>query len=154
MAWRSSCWCDHRPQATLPRACGHIAPKTIPFRIAQRKPQGANFIFVCAGEFRQLCGHTFPAKISSACVPHASSPPRNRFRSRSVSVSSETGSRKCWHSVLIHCDAAEDGSLTVKVTACHFDWDEYRQIAGTTGVSCADYQLPRKTCQLESSHHL
>src|SRR5260370_29561129 len=56
-------------------------------------------------------------------------PPRNRFRSRLVSVSSETGARKCWHSVLIHCDAAEDGSLRVKVIACHFDWDESRQIA-------------------------
>ena len=39
------------------------------------------------------------------------------------------GSEEMWHSVLIHCDEAEDGSLTVRVIVCHFDWDESRQIA-------------------------
>ena len=39
------------------------------------------------------------------------------------------GSEEMWHSVLIHCDEAEDGSLTVRVMICHFDWDESRQIA-------------------------
>ena len=39
------------------------------------------------------------------------------------------GSEEIWHSVLIHCDAAEDGSLRVKVIVCHFDWEESRQIA-------------------------
>jgi hypothetical protein len=39
------------------------------------------------------------------------------------------GSDEMWHSVLIHCDAGEDGSLSIKVMVCHFDWDETRQIA-------------------------
>ena len=39
------------------------------------------------------------------------------------------GAEEIWHSVLIHCDEAEDGSLTVRVIVCHFDWDESRQIA-------------------------
>jgi len=39
------------------------------------------------------------------------------------------GAEEIWHSVLIHCDEAEDGSLTVRVMICHFDWDESRQIA-------------------------
>lgn len=39
------------------------------------------------------------------------------------------GNEEIWHSVLIHCHEAEDGSLTVKVILCHFDWDESRQIA-------------------------
>jgi hypothetical protein len=39
------------------------------------------------------------------------------------------GSEEMWHSVLIHCDEAIDGCLTIKVIVCHFDWDESRQIA-------------------------
>jgi hypothetical protein len=39
------------------------------------------------------------------------------------------GVEEIWHSLLIHCDAAEDGSLRVKVIVCHFDWEESRQIA-------------------------
>ena len=39
------------------------------------------------------------------------------------------GSEEIWHSVLIHCAGADDGSLTVKVIVCHFDWEESRQIA-------------------------
>ena len=39
------------------------------------------------------------------------------------------GTEEIWHSVLIHCGAAEDGSLRVKVIVCHFDWEESRQIA-------------------------
>jgi hypothetical protein len=39
------------------------------------------------------------------------------------------GVEEIWHSVLIHCDAADDGSLRVKVIVCHFDWEESRQIA-------------------------
>ncbi len=39
------------------------------------------------------------------------------------------GAEEIWHSVLIHCDEAEDGSLRVRVMICHFDWDESRQIA-------------------------
>ena len=39
------------------------------------------------------------------------------------------GCEEMWHSVLIHCDAGEDGSLSIKVMVCHFDWEETRQIA-------------------------
>ena len=39
------------------------------------------------------------------------------------------GSEEIWHSVVIHCAGADDGSLTVKVIVCHFDWEEARQIA-------------------------
>jgi len=39
------------------------------------------------------------------------------------------GSEEMWHSVLIRCDEANDGSLTIKVIVCHCDWDECRQIA-------------------------
>ena len=39
------------------------------------------------------------------------------------------GTEEIWHSVLIHCEEAEDGILTVRVMICHFDWDESRQIA-------------------------
>ena len=39
------------------------------------------------------------------------------------------GSDEMWHSVLIHCDAGEDGSLSIKVMVCHYDWEETRQIA-------------------------
>jgi hypothetical protein len=38
------------------------------------------------------------------------------------------GVEEIWHSLLIHCDVAEDGSLRVKVIVCHFDWEESRQI--------------------------
>jgi hypothetical protein len=52
--------------------------------------------------------------------------------SLSVSVGQRVrrdGSEEMWHSVLIHCDAGEDGSLSIKVMVCHFDWEETRQIA-------------------------
>jgi len=39
------------------------------------------------------------------------------------------GVEEIWHSLLIHCDSGEDGSLRVKVIVCHFDWEESRQIA-------------------------
>lgn len=39
------------------------------------------------------------------------------------------GSEEIWHSVLIHCAEADDGSLTVRVIVCHFDWEQSRQIA-------------------------
>jgi len=32
------------------------------------------------------------------------------------------GSEEMWYSVLIHCEESDDGSLTVKVIVCHFDW--------------------------------
>lgn len=39
------------------------------------------------------------------------------------------GNEEMWESVNIHCESGKDGSLSVKVMACHFDWDEPRQIA-------------------------
>jgi len=39
------------------------------------------------------------------------------------------GNDEMWHSVLINCEAGEDGSLAIKVWVCHYDWDETRQIA-------------------------
>jgi hypothetical protein len=39
------------------------------------------------------------------------------------------GYEEMWHSVVIQCAAAEDGSLCIKVILCHFDWEEPRQIA-------------------------
>ncbi len=39
------------------------------------------------------------------------------------------GYDEMWHSVLIHCETGEDGSLSIKVMVCHFDWEETRQIA-------------------------
>lgn len=46
------------------------------------------------------------------------------------------GNEEIWHSVLIHCGEAEDGSLTVKVIICHFDWEESRQIASIQSAPC------------------
>src|ERR1700731_1881951 len=54
---------------------------------------------------------------------------RNRFRFKVGQRVRRDGSEEMWHSVLIHCDEAEDGSLAVRVIVCHFDWDESRQIA-------------------------
>jgi hypothetical protein len=34
-----------------------------------------------------------------------------------------------WHSVVVRCEQAEEGLLTIKVILCHFDWEEVRQIA-------------------------
>jgi len=34
-----------------------------------------------------------------------------------------------WHSVIVRCEQAGDGLLTIKVILCHFDWEEVRQIA-------------------------
>ncbi len=60
------------------------------------------------------------------------------------------GKEEIWHSLLIQCKEAEDGSLTVKVIICHFDWDESRQIASiqsAPGRKGGD--IPALVCDLE-----
>jgi len=39
------------------------------------------------------------------------------------------GYEEMWHSLLILCALGDDGSLSIKVMACHYDWDDTRQIA-------------------------
>jgi len=60
------------------------------------------------------------------------------------------GNEEIWHSVLIQCKEAEDGSLAVNVIVCHFDWDEPRQIASIQ--SAPNHKgdgVPALTCDLE-----
>ena len=60
------------------------------------------------------------------------------------------GNEEIWHSVLIHCEEAEDGTLAVKVIVCHFDWDESRQIASIQ--SAPNHKgdgVPALLCDLE-----
>ena len=39
------------------------------------------------------------------------------------------GTQEIWDSVLIFCQAGEDGRLTTRVVVCHPDWDQDLQIA-------------------------
>ena len=60
------------------------------------------------------------------------------------------GNEEIWHSVLIQCKEAEDGSLAVNVIVCHFDCDEPRQIASIQ--SAPNHKgdgVPALTCDLE-----
>ena len=60
------------------------------------------------------------------------------------------GHEEIWHSVLIQCAEAEDGSLAVKVIICHFDWDESRQIASIQSApNHKGDSVPALLCDLE-----
>lgn len=55
-----------------------------------------------------------------------------KTQSVSVRIGQQTrrnGAPEIWDSLIILCQATEDGKLSAKVIVCHPDWDQHLQIA-------------------------